>query len=201
MAAPCRPWLDCGAAERYPLGGMSPCTALLARMSTATRQRFASLGLGFASWACSNPTLPTHELELELQADTVWISRSPNEVRITVPVTVRNTDARPLYVSPCGHVLQVANDARWTVVWSSPCTAGRLFSLELSPGESTLLTLETRVPIGSDVWPATAVGGTYRAILALTVVPLNIGGVTPTPVAPEARTTEPFPVRIRTVVF
>ena len=166
-----------------------------------SRQKLAALGLGLGSWACTQPTLPTHDLDLELQADTIWISRSPNEVRMTVPVSVRNTDTRPLYVTPCGHVLQVSNDVEWRVVWSSPCAPGRLYSLELSPGESTLLTLETRVPIGSGLWPATATAGTYRAVLALTVVPLNIGGVSPTPVATASRITEPFPIRVRTIVF
>lgn len=159
------------------------------------------LGAGVSVGACSNPTFPTHAVELELQTDTVWINRSPNEVRIAVPIVVRNRDSRPLYVTPCGHVLQRAIDDQWEGVWSDGCPFGRLFSLELSPGESTLLTLGTRLSVTSEAWPATATPGMYRAILALTAVPLNIGGVTPTPVATAARITAPFPVRVRTIVF
>ena len=169
------------------------------RPSFALRTTIVCVGVSVG--ACSNPAFPTHAVELELQTDTVWINRSPNEVRIAVPIVVRNRDSRPLYVTPCGHVLQVATDDQWIGVWSDGCPSGRLLSLELSPGESTLLTLGTRISVTSDAWPATASAGTYRAILALTVVPLNIGGVTPTPVATAARITAPFPVRVRTIVF
>ena len=161
----------------------------------------ASLSIVATVLGCDNPTLPTHHLGLEIEADTVWISRSPNEVRITVPVLIRNQDDRPLYVTPCGHVLQVASGDRWTTVWSSPCTLGRLYSLELEPGKSTLLSLGTRVPIASANWPTNASPGTYRAVLSLTATPLNTGGIPPTSLAAESRTTRPFLVRVRTVVF
>ena len=170
-------------------------------LTSASGSSLQPLILGWALFACSSPTPPTYDVDLELQADTVWITRSPNEVRIGVPVVVRNQDERPLYLTPCGHVLQVENAGRWTTVWSSPCAPGSLYSLELSPGESTLLTLGTRSAIASNSWPATAEAGTYRAVLSLTAVPLNTGGIAPAPLAADARTTQPFSVRVRTVVF
>ena len=156
---------------------------------------------GLAS-ACQNPVEPpSFNVGLEISADTVWIQRSPNEVRFLVPVTIRNEDSRSLFVTPCAHTVQQQTADGWQPVWSSPCAPGRLFSLELSPGESTLLTLLMRASIQSSDWPASAKAGTYRVILALTSVPLNVGGVLPTPVASEDRTSVPFPVFVRTIVF
>ena len=161
----------------------------------------ASLAAWLLWSGCSSPTAPRFDTELEVQAETVWVNRSPNEVRILVPIIVRNQVRRSLYVTPCGHALQLETSSRWVTVWFSPCQLGTLYSLELSPGESTILMLSARTAIASESWPNGAVAGVYRAVLSLTSVPLNMGGIMPTPVAPNSRTTQPFPVRVRTIVF
>ena len=169
--------------------------------ASAVSHFLVSVGAAAMALGCRGPTPPRYDVGLELQVDSVWIYRSPNEVRITVPVLVRNQDDRPLYVTPCAHALQLASGERWTTVWASQCPPERFYSLELDPGESTVLSLGTRVSIESGSWPANATAGTYRAILHLTSLPANSGGAGPAIPAPSSRTTEPFSVRVRTVVF
>lgn len=111
--------------------------------------------------------------------DTAWIRRSPNEVRLAIHVTVRNEDTRSLYVTPCSHRLQRSASSGWYTVWATPCFPGRLYSLALVPGEATVITIEAHTGVDSSAWPATAEPGLYRVILALTTVPLNVGGHCP----------------------
>jgi hypothetical protein len=166
----------------------------------ATRHVVAALA--FCASACQNPAQPEpFSVHLEITADTVWIQRSSNEVRFLVPVTVRNEDGRSLFVTPCAHTVQMETSSGWQSVWSSPCSPGRLYSLELSPGESTLLSLLMRSGAQTSDWPATAKAGTYRVVLALTSVPLNVGGIVPKSLSAADRTTVPFHVFARTIVF
>ena len=186
MAACGRFLYDALAAQLYPLGGIRGAVHANASMLNACLRSEVVAGIclrnlvvfaGLAS-ACQNPVEPpSFNVGLEISADTVWIQRSPNEVRFLVPVTIRNEDSRSLFVTPCAHTVQQQTADGWQPVWSSPCAPGRLFSLELSPGESTLLTLLMRASIQSSDWPASAKAGTYRSRDSCRAVPRHNRGL------------------------
>lgn len=149
---------------------------------------------------CGDPTGPRYDIALSLYEDTVWATRSATEVKLSLHVQISNQDTRPVYITPCTHVLERAQGTSWQRIRVSPCPPGQLVSLELASGESTLLTLEYRAPFTEQIWPVIGATGDYRAIISMTTIPFNRSGLTPTPLSLSSRTTPNFQVRERTVI-
>ena len=156
--------------------------------------------LAFVLTGCTDPTGPRYEIALSLYEDTVWATRSATEVKVSLHVQISNQDPRPVYVTPCAHVLERSQGTSWQVIRVSPCPSGQIISLELGPGESTLLTLEYRAPVTDQVWPVVGATGEYRAVISMTSIPFNTSGITPTLLGLSSRVTPNFQVRERTVV-
>jgi len=149
---------------------------------------------------CSDPTGPRYDISLSLYEDTVWATRSATEVRVSLHVQISNQDTRPVYLTPCAHVLERAEGTSWQGIRVSPCPSGRIISLELDPGESTLLTLEYRAPVTDQAWPVIGAAGEYRAVISMTSIPFNTSGITPTFLSFSSRVTPSFQIRERTVI-
>jgi hypothetical protein len=149
---------------------------------------------------CGDPTGPRYEIVLSLYEDTVWATRSATEVKVSLHVQISNQDTRPVYITPCTHVLERDQGTSWQRIRVSPCPPGQLISLELAAGESTLLTLEYRAPLTGQMWPVVGAAGDYRAIITMTTIPFNRSGLTPTPLSLSSRTTPNFQIRERTVI-
>lgn len=156
--------------------------------------------LALATVACGDVTGPRYEIALSLYEDTVWATRSVTEVKVSLHVQISNQDSRPVYVTPCTHVLERSQAASWQRIRVSPCPVGRIISLELSPGESTLLTLEYRAPVTDQVWPVVGAAGEYRAVISLTTIPFNTSGITPMLLSLSSRATPNFQIRERTIL-
>ena len=174
---------------------MSSLTSQI-RVATA----FASGVLALVLASCGSPTGPSYEISLSLYEDSVWATRSATEVKVSLHVQISNQDARPVYLSPCMHVLERAQGSSWQRIRVSPCPVGQLISLELSPGESTLLTLEYRGPLTDQVWPVVGAAGEYRAVMSMTTIPFNRSGLSPTLLSLSSRATPRFQIRERTVI-
>jgi hypothetical protein len=156
------------------------------------------MSLGLVS--CGDPTGPRYEIALSLYEDSVWATRSATDVRVSLHVQISNQDSRPVYVTPCMHVLERSQGTSWQRIHVSPCPPGRIISLELGPGESTILTLDYRAPLTEQVWPVVGAAGEYRAIISMTTIPFNTSGLTPTLLSLSNRATPNFQVRERTVI-
>ena len=159
---------------------------------------FSAFALALAS--CGDPTGPRYEIALSLYEDTVWATRSATEVKVSLHVQISNQDTRPVYITPCTHVLERAQGTSWERIRVSPCPLGQIISLELGAGESTLLTMEYRAPLTDQVWPAIGAAGDYRVIISMTTIPFNRSGLTPAPLSLSSRTTPNFQIHERTVI-
>ena len=157
-------------------------------------------GLAVMLAGCGAPTGPRYEIALALYEDTVWATRSATEVRVSLHIQISNRDSRPVYLTPCTHVLERLQGTSWERIWVSPCPPGQVISLELSPGESTLLALDERAPLTDESWPVVDASGEYRVVLAMTSIPFNQSGVLPQLLSLSSRVTPTFPVRERTVI-
>ena len=170
-------------------------------IGTARAFRIATLlASAFVAAGCGDPAGPRYEIVLSLYEDSVWATRSATEVKVSLHVQISNQDTRPVYLTPCTHVLERAEGTSWRRIRVSPCPTGQIISLELGPGESTLLTLEYRAPLTDQIWPAVGAAGDYRAVIAMTTIPFNRSGLTPTLLSLSSRITPNFQIRERTVI-
>ncbi|HEX6943991.1 MAG TPA: hypothetical protein VF128_13760 [Gemmatimonadaceae bacterium] len=150
--------------------------------------------------SCDDPTGPRYDIAISLYEDSVWATRSATEVKVSLHVQISNQDARPVYLTPCLHILERAQGSSWQRIRVSPCPLGQIVSLELASGESTLLTLEYRAAVTDQVWPVVGAGGEYRAVISLTTIPFNRSGLTPALLSLSSRVTPRFQIRERTVI-
>ena len=149
---------------------------------------------------CGDPTGPRYEIALSLYEDSVWATRSATEVRVSLHVQISNQDTRPVYLTPCAHVLERSEGTSWQRIRVSPCPLGRIISLELGPGESTLLTLDYRAPLTDQLWPVVGAAGEYRVVISMTTIPFNTSGITPMLLSFSTRATPTFQIRERTII-
>lgn len=173
-------------------------SSLISKGAIATALASGVLALVLAN--CGNPTGPRYDIVLSLYEDSVWATRSATEVKVSLHVQISNQDARPVYLTPCLHVLERAQGSTWQRIRVTPCPVGRIISLELDPGASTLLTLEYRAPVTDQVWPVIGAAGEYRAVISMTTIPFNTSGLTPTLLSLSSRATPRFQLRERTVI-